>query len=368
MGSPLRLSIISILATFTMLPIACAQAQSVAVDELWGNEAYTTAADIRTKYDDIQKEIGKSDKESAIKNKCNLIWWGGEYSIKNKGNDNNLTRIAEIVDTLSFDNITVQQFVQSRDIEKFADYYFMFKAMRRGATFDAARDGLTVTVFFPIRAINNNDYTKLREVFSYNNSELHNAFLEKMKFPFRNSGCTKELYAIMPLIEKNVADSKLKSEILELYSRYTPIMEGKKAPQVTLSDSEGKEHTLAEFEGKILVIDVWATWCSSCLAKMPQYMKLREEFADNAAVEFITLSIDRNKKRELWLTTLKKYSMESMTNLIVNSDEYSEFEDKYNVSGVPRYIIIDKNGNIITAYAPTPGDNMREIICEYLNK
>lgn len=368
MNSPLRLGIISILATFTMLPIACAQAQLVAVDELWGNEAYTTANSIRTKYDDIQKEIGKGDKESAIKNKCHLIWWGGEYAIKNKGNDNDLTRIAEIVDTVSFDNITVQQFVKSRDIEKFADYYFMFKAMRKGATFDAARDGLTVTVFFPIRALNDNDYQKLREVFTYKNSELHKVFLEKMKFPFGNSGCSKGFYSIKPLIENNVADSELKREILGLYEKYIPIMDGAPAPKVQLKDKDGKEYTFDEFQGKVLVIDIWATWCSSCLAKMPEYLKLRNEFADNKEVEFITVSIDRKSKHKLWLSAIKKHSMEGMINLTTDNDNYSDFEDKYNITGIPRYMIIDKNGNILKAFAPAAGESMKEMIINNLKK
>ena len=369
MYSTARIGIITLAATLTMLfTVACTQTPPVPVDELWSNATYSDANDIRATYDNIRSQIGKKDKESAIRNKCHLIWWGGEYALKSKGQNDDLHQLAEIVDTLSFDNATVQDFVQTRDITRFADHYFMLRAMGRGECFDAARDGLTVTVFFPVRPINSNDYTKLREVFSYKNNELHSAFLEKLKFPFRNSGCTKGLYDILPLIESNVCESPLKNEILELYRKYIPIMDGAKAPQAQLQDTKGNIRTLEEFKGKMLIIDVWATWCSSCLAKMPEYMKIRDKFAGNSSIEFITLSIDRNKKRNLWIETLKKQSMDGMTNLITGCDEFSEFEERYNIAGIPRYIIIDKEGYIITAYAPSPGDRLQEIIIENINK
>ena len=145
-------------------------------------------------------------------------------------------------------------------------------------------------------------------------------------------------------------------------------MDGAKAPQAQLQDTKGNIRTLEEFKGKMLIIDVWATWCSSCLAKMPEYMKIRDKFAGNSSIEFITLSIDRNKKRNLWIETLKKQSMDGMTNLITGCDEFSEFEERYNIAGIPRYIIIDKEGYIITAYAPSPGDRLQEIIIENINK
>ena len=145
-------------------------------------------------------------------------------------------------------------------------------------------------------------------------------------------------------------------------------MDGAPAPKVILKDKEGKEYTFEEFKGKVLVIDIWATWCSSCLAKMPEYMKLRSEFADNKDVEFITVSIDRKSKRKLWLSAIKKHSMEQMINLTTDDDNYSDFEDKYNISGVPRYMIIDKEGKIVKAYAPAAGEEMKRMIIENLNK
>lgn len=368
MQSAHKIYLASTIAAFMLLfTTSCAQTPPP-VDELWESATYSTAEEIVQTYESIEEQIGKKDKVSATKNKCHLVWAGGEYALKCKGEDKAIALIAQAIDTLSFDDATVQQFTHTRDIEKFADSYFMLRAINRGAAFDEARDGLTATVFFPIRALNDNDYLKLREVFTYKNNALHEAYLEKMKFPFGNSGCTNGFLNVKQLIESNVSDSKLKGEILALYEKYIPIMDGAPAPKVILKDKEGKEYTFEEFKGKVLVIDIWATWCSSCLAKMPEYMKLRSEFADNKDVEFITVSIDRKSKRKLWLSAIKKHSMEQMINLTTDDDNYSDFEDKYNISGVPRYMIIDKEGKIVKAYAPAAGEEMKRMIIENLNK
>lgn len=369
MQSACKICLASTIAALTMLfTTSCAQTTPPQIDKLWEEATFSIAQDIIHTYKGIQEQIDKKDKDSATKNKCHLIWAGGEYTIRCKGNDPSINLLAEYIDTLSFDDAIVQQFTQSRDIAKFADYYYMLRAINRGESFDEARDGLTATVFFPIRPLNNNDYIKLHEVFSYKNNKLHEAYLEKMKFQFGNSGCSQGFYSVKHLIESNVTDSELKRDILQLYEKYIPIMDGAPAPQVQLKDKDGKTYTFDTFRGKVLVIDIWATWCSSCLAKMPEYMKLRDEFADNKEVEFITISIDRKSKRKLWLSSIKKHSMEEMINLTTDDDNYSGFEDKYNIVSVPRYMIIDKDGKIVNAFAPAAGENMKRLIIENLNK
>ena len=60
--------------------------------------------------------------------------------------------------------------------------------------------------------------------------------------------------------------------------------------------------------------------------------------------------------------------MGELLNLYPDCSVESEFESEYHVSGVPRYIIQDKMGRIVTAYAPPPGEGMEEIIEKTLNK
>lgn len=354
------LAVIATLTTVSCTPPPC-------VDTAW-NKEFGTASEIVETYTSIKKQVN-DNKELQTKNLCYYVWNSGEYIFKCRGRNEDINLLPQHIEQLQLDDTIVGKFIEQRDTARFVDHYFMLDAMKHGETFDNSRDGLTITVYYPARAINHNDYHKLRQVFSCNSEMLHLAFMRKLKFPFQNSGCTPELLGIRPLIENNVKESKLKSEILALYDRYIHTMPGKPAPQPQFIDTKGKSYTFAHFRGKILVIDVWATWCHSCLAMMPKFMELRSKYSNNSNIEFITVSSDYAQAKEKWGTAIKKHGMTDMINLFPKYEEEStpNFHDEYNISGVPRYILIDKEGKIITAYAPGPGKGLEEIISNALN-
>ena len=352
------------IASIALLALSCYNPPQV--DSLCQKE-FNTAQEIINTYIAIDEKLRESDKERQTKNLCHYIWNSGEYMFKCRGKNEDIALLPENIEELALDDDIVKSYMIERDTARFADHYFTLKAMKRGCSFDDSRDGITITVFYPIRGINDNDYRKLQEVFSCKNDALHIAYMKKLKFPFRNSGCNAELNEIRPLIEKNVKESRLKQEIMELYNMYGNIVPGMPAPNPVLKDTKGNEYTFAEFRGKVLVVDVWATWCSSCLAKMPDYMALRESYKENKDIEFITVSIDRRDARNAWLNSIEKRGMSNMLNLTPDCEEMSQFECDYHISGVPRYIVIGKDGNIISAYAPPPGSGLKEIISKSIN-
>ena len=331
------------------------------LDSLW-QRTFNDAREIISLYDSIAQNIAPEKKGAHILNQCHYVWHSGEYMFKCRGKNEDIYELPKQSTELSFDNAVVAQFAQGKKIGKFTDHYFTLQAMKQGDSFDEARDGVTATVFYEIRALNDNDYDKLRTIFTSKNSALHNEYLERLKFPLQNSGCTDGLKSIEPLIETNVADSPLKKEILAMYGRFTRIMPGKPAPLSTLKDTEGNIHTFEEFKGKVLVIDVWATWCHSCLANMRKFTGMHYWFRNESDVCFITVSIDRSEDKEQWLHTIAENNMQNMLNLFPDCDEQSQFESDFQISGVPRYIIIGKKGEIISAHAPTPGPEMASMI------
>ena len=294
---------------------------------------------------------------------CYMVWHSAEYLLNNKGKASDKDLLLTVLPTLSLDDSTLTSFVSRKKYERLVDYYYFLCALKAGETFDEARDGVTVDMrFHHLRALNENDYRKLADVFASSNTVLHTMYLKKMFFLFQNNGCTEGLFRLRTLIEKGVADSEEKKKVIELYNQYEPLMKGRPAPLSMLKDPEGVEHSFAEFKGKWLVIDVWATWCSSCLKKMPLFLKLSETYRDRDDIAFITLSIDRSKAKERWLKALEKYHMTGLLNLIPDLSHASPFEDAYFVSGVPRYLIIDKDGNLVTAFAPSPGNGLEELV------
>jgi thiol-disulfide isomerase/thioredoxin len=361
------------IAAIAMLAMACGKssqsnvndavsAEDIALyDSIW-QRPFNNAGEIIALYDSIKSVT--TDKEQGLHtlNQCHFVWNSGEYMFKCRGKNEDIYELPQHATELSFDNKVVSQFAATKKIGKFVDHYFTLQAMKDGDSFNDSRDGVTATVFYEIRALNENDYNKLRTVFTSKNSALHNEYLERLKFPLQNSGCTNGLKSIEPLIEENVADSPLKTEVLELYEVFTRIMPGNPAPLSTLKDAEGKEYTFADFKGKVLVIDVWATWCHSCLANMHKFAGMRQWFMKEGDVCFITVSIDRSEDKEVWMEALKKHNMQGMLNLFPDCEVQSQFETDFCISGVPRYIIIGKKGEIVSAHAPTPGPEMASMI------
>lgn len=345
-----------LLALFT---ISCNA--SIQTDSLW-NKEFACAQDIIDTYIAAKKTIGRKEKEKHILNCCHYVWQSGEYMFRCRGKNEDIEKLHKYAEELDLDNEIVAKFMQEHNVARFADHYFTLQAMKRGCSFDDSRDGIEMTVFFPIRGLNTNDYLKLNKVFTCKNDALHTAYLKKMAHMLTSNGCNSELFAIRTLIEKNVADSKQKKKIISLYEIYDPIMPGKQAPDVTFKDADGKRYSISDFNGKVIVMDVWATWCSSCLKKMPLFMELIKDFEQHDDVVFFTVSTDSDELKEKWLMAIKKHNLGSMQNLTPDRSFPEQFEEKYLVSGVPRYIVIDKKGKIVSAFAPPPGNALKEMI------
>jgi thiol-disulfide isomerase/thioredoxin len=65
-------------------------------------------------------------------------------------------------------------------------------------------------------------------------------------------------------------------------------------PPVRLSGLDGRVWTSADFEGKVAVMNVWATWCAPCIAEFPHFQKLHDQLKDKPNVVVVTLNIDAN--------------------------------------------------------------------------
>lgn len=133
--------------------------------------------------------------------------------------------------------------------------------------------------------------------------------------------------------------------------------EGKKAPPFSLKDTYGAIITPESFKGKVLYIDVWATWCKHCLEEHKSFNQLIDRFKDyKNDIAFIGVSIDETEV--LWKKTLRKRFLKG-TQVIAENGGASQIVSDYNIGSYPHYILIDKDGNLVNANAPKP--NSKEI-------
>ena len=116
---------------------------------------------------------------------------------------------------------------------------------------------------------------------------------------------------------------------------------GKPSPDFKGVDVDGKEYTLADFRGKYVYIDVWATWCGPCRQEIPYLKKLDEDYKD-AQIVFLSLSVDQDKAK--WEKMVKEQSMRGVQ---LHIGQNSSFQQAYKIEGIPHFILLDREGRII---------------------
>ena len=116
---------------------------------------------------------------------------------------------------------------------------------------------------------------------------------------------------------------------------------GRPSPDFKGVDVNGKEYTLADFRGKYVYIDVWATWCGPCRQEIPYLKKLDEDYKD-AQIVFLSLSVDQDKAK--WEKMVKE---QSMSGVQLHIGQNSSFQQAYKIEGIPHFILLDREGKII---------------------
>ena len=128
---------------------------------------------------------------------------------------------------------------------------------------------------------------------------------------------------------------------------------GVKCPDITFSDAEGKKHHLSDYFGKVLYIDLWATWCKPCLAEIPALAAQVEHYKNDNRVQFISISLD--KSRAAWLTRLQK-DRPQWLQFNANDEENTVISAAFSVMSIPRFILIAADGTVLDAEAFRPSD------------
>ena len=112
------------------------------------------------------------------------------------------------------------------------------------------------------------------------------------------------------------------------------------------------DDVIAKYEGKVIYLDFWASWCGPCKREMPYSHKMQETFLGKDVV-FLYISSDKNVSA--WASAvdnLKLTGEHYLASLSVKRD----YGTRFNVRFIPRYILIDKKGNVVDENAKRPSD------------
>ena len=132
------------------------------------------------------------------------------------------------------------------------------------------------------------------------------------------------------------------------------------------------ENAVKPFKGKVVYIDVWATWCGPCLKEF-QYLPALKEKAHNMDVVYLYISIDRPEERKKWEKTIAYHQLKGY-HLLVNEklgkSLYTELGNERQILSIPCFVIIDKTGKIVIRHAAAPSEHKKVIeqLSTYYNK
>lgn len=108
---------------------------------------------------------------------------------------------------------------------------------------------------------------------------------------------------------------------------------------------------VAPYSGKVVYIDFWAPWCAPCVSEIPASKALAKKLK-NKDVVFLYIGVECDKN--LWEAAVKKM-FDSGAHYYADKNESILLEAKFNFSGIPRYVLIDKTGKVKDENAPSPG-------------
>lgn len=353
--------------------------------------------------DDITVHITSSNTEAefigtgaAVNNymKHRLFPKGGSYleAGRNIKGDflttkNTIDSLADIrlyeLDTLTDASAEFKRLETARVKADIVNSYFMYptyaSSVKQRANIDfelPARDTL-LNMMAPhvkplLEDINDPDFLDIavvRDVFSYSNDSLYNAiFFSDLTLPDR----TEELLASAKEVRKltgeitpetaneltaytgGLSNRDFANEIEYKLDQAKRLFAGQPAIDFSITDTDGNTMMLSDLKGKVLYIDLWATWCGPCLQEAPHYEALAEKFSDDDEVLFVPISTDRTT--DVWHEYLAKNEKSLKQYHTVDT----QLVEGWSLIFIPRFLLIDKDFNIVSAYAPRPSEEGTE--------
>ncbi len=155
-------------------------------------------------------------------------------------------------------------------------------------------------------------------------------------------------------IIKMLSSKRLKQKATQKYNSLKSTAVNKKTIGFKYENHNGGFTSLEDLKGKLIYIDIWATWCGPCKKEIPYLEKIIKKYKGKN-IEFVSISVDSEKDRDKWKKMVDEKGLKGIQ-LFADKSFKSDFIRFYNVNLIPRYLLIDKEGKIITAQAPRPSD------------
>jgi thiol-disulfide isomerase/thioredoxin len=258
--------------------------------------------------------------------------------------------------------------------------YFLLKQL------NADEFRLTTQIFFPFKGFNYTDYERnetsvfrntLKTFIHYQAQQFQNdddpntlyETIEKKLDGYDRFWLEKEL--LIEVLDKTRSLSfgrqhierfrekcpfnELVKEIDDAYDKYLDVTERSEAPDLQLVTIDGKPLYLKEFQGKVVYINFWASWCQPCISNFMKYAKVRNRLFTEGVV-LLNISID--EQPEQFRNAVTRLNIQGLN---VQPMDIAATKRLYNLYAIPSYFIVDKQGK----FAHLSDKEGRDVIAEF---
>lgn len=154
----------------------------------------------------------------------------------------------------------------------------------------------------------------------------------------------------------------------EVYTQVSEMLEAQlnkpsigSTPELSGTTLDGKELSLSDYKGKVVMLDFWATWCGPCIAEMPNVRKVYDKYHDKG-FDIVAISLDRS------IDPLKEYISENEISWanIYDADQTASLADQFSITSIPSIFILDQTGKIVAV--DVRGDQLEKVVSDLLGE
>lgn len=211
------------------------------------------------------------------------------------------------------------------------------------------------------------DYANPKSYFSLEKEAYNKRLTEAKSLLKKYKDEVKDLDSLinaMDLRNDEMFFGYIESNYEKMHENLMRFAKGKVSPTFEKYENfNGGTTSLSDLKGKYVYIDVWATWCAPCKAEIP-YLKALEKEYHNKNIQFVSISVDKPEAHEAWKQMVEKEELGGIQ-LFADENFESKFILDYGINAIPRFILIDPNGNIVDSDAERPSSpKLKELFTE----
>lgn len=275
----------------------------------------------------------------------NIKKYENNYKHRNKGNDLKISPDFSIeLDSIDYDN--EEDYFFSGIYNSLVQNHYIKKS-RESAKLDSINESIAY-----LKYVGTSKNEKMRNDLLFNFS--------KNRIVYLKGETTSEFYKTFMKLSTN---TEHKDTLTKRYSKLMKLAAGQPSPKfVDYENYAGGKTSLNDLKGKYVYIDIWATWCGPCKRLMPNLQEIEKEY-HGKNIEFVSISVDQDSDHDKWKKMVQEKELGGIQ-LFADKSFDSEFVKEYVVRGIPRFILIDPQGNIVDSQAPIPTDKLRSLLNE----